>query len=124
MSKPANSEIEAFVNTHSTATLKTLIQEELKDNTLQRHLQDLSTTEVESYKLNLNKLVEARINPLNLERMPENNKIPSLQQFKNSRDQDPIQWLELFNSLGILAKWSAEEKAQEFPFYWGGEASN
>ena len=54
--------------------------------------------------------------------MPENNKLPNLQQFKNSRDQDPVQWLELFNTLSTLAKWTPEEKAQQFPFYLAGEA--
>ena len=56
--------------------------------------------------------------------MPENNKLPTLQQFKNSRDQDPVQWLELFNTLSTLAKWTPEEKAQQFPFYLAGEASS
>ena len=56
--------------------------------------------------------------------MPENNKLPTLQQFKNSRDQDPVQWLELFNTLSTLAQWTPEEKAQQLPFYLAGEASN
>lgn len=123
MSGPANSELEA-VDTRSTAKLKTLIQQELKGALLQKHLQELSSKEIQNYKSNLNTAVQARINSISLENMPENNKLPTLQQFKNSRDQDPVQWLELFNTLSSLAKWTPEEKAQQFPFYLAGEASS
>ena len=84
MSGPANSELEA-VNTHSTAKLKTLIQQ---------HLQELSVKRIQNYKSNLVTAIQTRINSLSLENMPENNKLPHLQQFKNSRDQDTVQWLE------------------------------
>ena len=123
MSGPANSELET-VNTCSTAKLKTLIQQELKGALLQKHLQELSAKEIQNYKSNLDTAIQTRINSPSLENMHENNKLPTLQQFKNSRDQDPVQWLELFNTLSTLAKWTPEEKAQQFPFYLAREASS
>ena len=118
MSGPANSELEA-VDTCSTAKLKTLIQQELKGALLQKHLQELSAKEIQNYKSNLDTAIQTRINSLSLENMPENNKLPTLQQFKNSRDQDPVQWLELFNTLSTLAKWTPEEKLNIL-FGWRG----
>ena len=123
MSRPANSELEA-VDTCNTAKLKTLIQQELKRALLQKHLQELSAKEIQNYKSNLNTAIQTRINSPSLENMPETNKLPTLQQFKNSRDKHPVQWLEIFNTLSTLAKWTPEEKAQQFPFYLAGEASS
>ena len=91
---------------------------------IQQELKELSAKEIQNYKSNLDTAIQTRINSLSLENMPENNKLPTLQQFKNSRDQDPVQWLELLNTLSTLAKWTPEEKAQQFPFYLAGEASN
>ena len=81
MSGPANSELEA-VDTRSTAKLKTLIQQELKGALLQKRLQELSAKEIQNYKSNLDTAIQTRINSLSLENMPENNKLPTLQQFR------------------------------------------
>ena len=56
MSGPANSELEA-VDTHRTAKLKILIQQELKVALLQKHLQELSAKEIQNYKSNLDTAV-------------------------------------------------------------------
>ena len=88
---PANSELEA-VDTCSTAKLKTLIQQELKGhyfrntykNYLLRKFKIINQTLILLHRLELT---------LSLENMPENNKLSTLQQFKNSRDQDTVQWL-------------------------------
>ena len=63
MSGPANSELEA-VDTHSTAKLKTLIQQELKGTLLQKHLQELSAKEIQNYKSNHDTAIQTRINSL------------------------------------------------------------